>query len=452
MEKESSEKEKKEKNEKSDSKADIKDKPKEKKEKNKEKKGKEKTEKCLKEEKVKNEDVDVNMQVPDAKPIGIPVEAINVEDYTAPDPLTVADSLKQDEEMELRTMKELRAKNLEKLKTNNIEGPYCLCRKPIDAFMVRCNLCFEWYHSSCIVGPKTVHGKPIGKGFTAWSASREVRYICMLCCRSRRPRIDTILSLLMSLQKLPVRVAEGEALQFLTERSMNWQDRAKQTLSNSEIQRVLNEVKQQSVVSTDNKQTTSGSNVTQTAIIQKLISVQKVQEVKLEEVDSVTKMEIDSNVKIETESSNVSMEKLDTSKSTRDIDAELECTEQMSGSPVANKDVKDPLATHPHVNQLQSGESSRAHSPIDVCTPIENMPSKQAKDTVTKVITMAPLPDPLLDRLEELMFEGDLLEVGLDEVPIMWALLQIQRPLLKEDVQIMVCISKQLRPELLKRT
>ena len=36
-------------------------------------------------------------------------------------------------------------------------------------------------------------------------------------------RLETILSLLVSLQKLTVRLPEGEALQCLTERAMAWQ-------------------------------------------------------------------------------------------------------------------------------------------------------------------------------------------------------------------------------------
>lgn len=53
--------------------------------------------------------------------------------------------------------------------------------------------------------------------------AKEVKFLCPLCLRSRRPRLETILSLLVSLQKLPVRLPEGEALQCLTERGMSWQ-------------------------------------------------------------------------------------------------------------------------------------------------------------------------------------------------------------------------------------
>ena len=43
----------------------------------------------------------------------------------------------------------------------------------------------------------------------------------------------------MSLQKLPVRLPEGEALQCLTERAMAWQDRARQALATDELASAL---------------------------------------------------------------------------------------------------------------------------------------------------------------------------------------------------------------------
>ena len=51
--------------------------------------------------------------------------------------------------------------------------------------------------------------------------------------------METILSLLVSLQKLTVRLPEGEALQCLTERAMAWQDRARTVLATPEISKAL---------------------------------------------------------------------------------------------------------------------------------------------------------------------------------------------------------------------
>lgn len=61
-------------------------------------------------------------------------------------------------------------------------------------------------------------GKPI-------TYLNETKFLCPICMRSRRPRMDTILNLLVALQSLPIRLPEGEALQCLTERAMGWQVR-----------------------------------------------------------------------------------------------------------------------------------------------------------------------------------------------------------------------------------
>lgn len=59
--------------------------------------------------------------------------------------------------------------------------------------------------------------------------------MCPCCLRTQRPPLDVILNLLMALQRLPVRLAEGEALQCLTERAMAWQDGAKALLAYKDV-------------------------------------------------------------------------------------------------------------------------------------------------------------------------------------------------------------------------
>ena len=229
-------------------------------------------------DKTKTEDeVDKSSESEKVKPIVLGTDATNP-DYEIPDPLEVARKFKEAQQLEIAAVRELREKNRNKLASENMDVPYCLCQRVVDGFMIRCNLCLEWFHSSCITLPKTVHGKPIGKSHSAWSACREVRYFCSLCSRSRRPRLDTIISLLMALQKLPVRVAEGEAMQFLTERAMNWQERAKTALSRPEIKSVIDRAK-----SEVEKMTTAGDKTVSTAIAQTvfmhhLLRVSKVRE------------------------------------------------------------------------------------------------------------------------------------------------------------------------------
>jgi hypothetical protein len=51
-------------------------------------------------------------------------------------------------------------------------------------------------------------------------------WICDFCTRSRRPRLQDVVKLLGNLQKLTVRLPEGEILQCLTERAITWQEKA----------------------------------------------------------------------------------------------------------------------------------------------------------------------------------------------------------------------------------
>uniref|UniRef100_A0A8D0DDU9 [histone H3]-trimethyl-L-lysine(4) demethylase n=1 Tax=Sander lucioperca TaxID=283035 RepID=A0A8D0DDU9_SANLU len=124
------------------------------------------------------------------------------------DPSTVVAAFKSKEQKEVEAIHSLRAANLAKMAmADRIEEvKFCLCRKTASGFMLQCELCKDWFHGACV---------PLN--------SKDSKFLCPLCQRSRRPRLETILSLLVSLQKLPVRLPEGEALQCLTERAMSWQ-------------------------------------------------------------------------------------------------------------------------------------------------------------------------------------------------------------------------------------
>ena len=146
------------------------------------------------------------------------------------------------EQKEIDAMLDLRHINASKA-TNTTVDPmditYCVCRKPSQGFMLQCELCRDWFHSTCVPLPKSANLKNKSSSSAMVSAAKDLKFLCPLCHRSRRPRLETILSLLVSLQKLPVRMIEGEALQCLTERGMAWQDRARQALLTEEISAAL---------------------------------------------------------------------------------------------------------------------------------------------------------------------------------------------------------------------
>lgn len=121
---------------------------------------------------------------------------------------------------------------------NSLPQAVCVCRGQPRAPQLRCHLCKDWFHGGCVPFPSLLpsSGPPVNPlCWWDWDS----RFLCPQCQRSRRPRLETILALLVALQRLPVRLPEGEALQCLTERAINWQGRAKEALEMPELQRVL---------------------------------------------------------------------------------------------------------------------------------------------------------------------------------------------------------------------
>lgn len=176
------------------------------------------------------------------------IDLVALDEYIGRDPALQIAEFRETERKEIEAIRQLREVNIQrqKLEEDNkrklgesLDGQYCICRRGPEGFMLQCELCKEWYHGSCVPLPRTQGGKSMGKSSAALEAAKELKYLCPLCLRSRRPRLETILSLLVSLQKLPVRLPEGEALQFLTERAMNWQDRSRQFLAGDEVVSLL---------------------------------------------------------------------------------------------------------------------------------------------------------------------------------------------------------------------
>uniref|UniRef100_A0A3B4VQR3 [histone H3]-trimethyl-L-lysine(4) demethylase n=1 Tax=Seriola dumerili TaxID=41447 RepID=A0A3B4VQR3_SERDU len=119
----------------------------------------------------------------------------------------------------------------------------CVCAGQPRAPQLRCHLCKDWFHGGCVPFPSLLpsSGPPVNPlCWWDWDS----RFLCPRCQRSRRPRLETILALLVALQRLPVRLPEGEALQCLTERAITWQGRAKEALETSELQQTLQKLQE----------------------------------------------------------------------------------------------------------------------------------------------------------------------------------------------------------------
>uniref|UniRef100_A0A8C5AM20 [histone H3]-trimethyl-L-lysine(4) demethylase n=1 Tax=Gadus morhua TaxID=8049 RepID=A0A8C5AM20_GADMO len=159
-------------------------------------------------------------------------------------------AFKEGEHQEKEALLRLQRANMSKDGLDANGGPHgppavCACGGPPRAPQLRCQLCKDWFHGGCVPFPSVVppsSSTHASNPLCWWDW--DSRFLCPRCQRSRRPRLETILALLMALQKLPVRLPEGEALQCLTERAINWQGRAKEALETPEVQRALKKLQE----------------------------------------------------------------------------------------------------------------------------------------------------------------------------------------------------------------
>ncbi|XP_029994151.1 lysine-specific demethylase 5B-B-like isoform X1 [Sphaeramia orbicularis] len=123
------------------------------------------------------------------------------------------------EELRVREMEafsNLRAANESKLlpTADCMDLKVCVCQKAPMGAMLQCELCRDAFHSVCVRDPSDpCEAQP---------------WLCPQCQRSDKPPLNKVLPLLASLQSIGVRLPEGEALHYLVERTVDWQQRAEQ--------------------------------------------------------------------------------------------------------------------------------------------------------------------------------------------------------------------------------
>lgn len=127
---------------------------------------------------------------------------------------------------EMEALQSLRLANEGKLLSpvQDVELRVCLCQKAPAAPMIQCELCRDAFHTSCVAVPSISQGPRI--------------WLCPHCRRSEKPPLEKILPLLASLQRIRVRLPEGDALRYMIERTVNWQHRAQQLLSSGNLKSV----------------------------------------------------------------------------------------------------------------------------------------------------------------------------------------------------------------------
>ncbi|XP_049729453.1 lysine-specific demethylase 5C-like isoform X3 [Elephas maximus indicus] len=164
------------------------------------------------------------------------------------DPGSVIVAFKEGEQKEKEGILQLRRTNSAKPNPLSLSATassatsICVCGQvPAGVGALQCDLCQDWFHGRCVSVPRLLsspRSSPISSPLLAWW-EWDTKFLCPLCMRSRRPRLETILALLVALQRLPVRLPEGEALQCLTERAISWQGRARQALASEDVTALL---------------------------------------------------------------------------------------------------------------------------------------------------------------------------------------------------------------------
>lgn len=320
-------------------------------------------------------------------------------------------TFREAEHREIQAMRDLRSANIEKQQLEEASGEqqqkYCVCRKAPSGFMLQCELCKDWFHGTCVPLPKTSGMKTKPGQAALMQAAKELKFLCPLCQRSRRPRLETVLSLLVSHQKIPVTMLEGVALQCLTERAMAWQDRARQALATDELARALAKL---------------------SALSQR--AVEQAAREKTEKIINAELMKAACNPELQ---GHLLLHGAFAA-------AGGSGGPSASSSSVSEADVpKDEGGASSDSVRLGGAEVSEhaysSASKLAVSAPVVDSPRKHARKSplVPRQLDSSPpgasptvleLSDAARARLEELMMEGDLLEVSLDETQHIWKILQ----------------------------
>ncbi|XP_062855118.1 lysine-specific demethylase 5B-B [Trichomycterus rosablanca] len=124
---------------------------------------------------------------------------------------------------ELESLVSLRAANESKLLPAADCGTLkvCVCEKPPMGAMRQCELCRDAFHSVCVRG---MADQPDSEP-----------WLCPSCRRSAKPALDRIVPLLASLQRIRVRLPEGDVLRYMIERTVNWQRRAREAMTSYDL-------------------------------------------------------------------------------------------------------------------------------------------------------------------------------------------------------------------------
>ncbi|XP_062141947.1 lysine-specific demethylase 5 [Drosophila sulfurigaster albostrigata] len=322
-------------------------------------------------------------------------------------PAEIVASFKHAEEQELRDMRDLRRQNMSK---NMLRDMFCLCKSEFRGLMHNCQLCRDWFHDDCVPPPPTAHtlvlpqqqnggGAVNGGGVSTMPV--QPKWLCPSCVRSKRPRLETILPLLVQLQQLPMRLPEDEALRCLAERAMNWQDRARKALSSPDVSAALEAIlSQQQLQQQQKRRCESNSNNSAVLGLGNINSPRKPRRGH----NSSSKLDNNATTTPRSESDAEDADDVD------DDDDDDECRLRIVEDGYSN-DEDDQLQQRLATSNAQSGNNNNSNNSSSNSTDLLKL-----------------LSDSEIENLLELMMEGDLLEVSLDETQELWRILETMPP------------------------
>lgn len=322
------------------------------------------------------------------------------------EPAQVVAAFKTAEQREMNSMAEKRIHNTRKYFEDKSTETYCVCGGGKCGVMIQCDLCKDWFHTTCVQVPKNLNSHKKLMHIESGASIKDYKFLCPGCMRTRRPRLETILTLLVSLQKLYVRLHEGEALQCLTERAMNWQDRARQLLLTKELSQAQIQISAMS------------QKLTEAAAREKTEKI-----ISSELKKAANNPELHKRVQAITPLSGIDW---NTADSTADNSETVQ--PQIKEEFEWNENNSIPYLTNEHAYSAAPPSQHHHHS------------SSSSHDCLR-------LTDGMYQNLVELMMEGDLLEVQLDETLQVWKILQATKPSTEQEkvfVDFNVSFSKSL--------
>jgi len=324
-----------------------------------------------------------------------------------------------------------------KKKSDDGEALYCTCRKKFtpERHMIRCELCFEWFHSTCVPLPKLPSKEAAALEDDKLSAqvlvvhrimSRQMRFLCTACARSRRPKLDTILSLLLALQRLSVRIIEADILNCITTKITEWLDRARGLLDKYEIKVALDEINQSDAFCPDANDPCSAIDGSPESSFASSPPIDKIKSDYVEDsVPSDMNMDCEETTGGKELSQTTSQDELAVAgilMSWKDENKDCNSSSMMA-RPIVKK--KEDFGHKGEQDKALASDHAYATS---VNTNHSNSLDESKKEVYT--VGFSPrvkLAPELLSQLEELLIEADLFEVSMVETGIIWRLLEANK-------------------------